>query len=166
MKIVFHLIVPSSILDTCQNTIYAIYCFAAKLPTNAYPLYPAIACPKSSWYMFLCNSKALVCKNTYLIKTFMILSNNCLIQIKASMTTNLIELNCSFILFVQNLLMDKVTHLDIADCCSLPSWLASQGSARHPVQGGYSHTFASTPVTRARMLCCSCPRAPTHSSGN
>ena len=75
MKIVFHLIVPSSFLDTCQNTIYAIYCFAAKLPNNADSLCPSITCPKSSWYMFLCNSEALVCKNTYLIKTFMFFLN-------------------------------------------------------------------------------------------
>ena len=55
---------------------------------------------------------------------------------------------------------------DIADCCSLPSWLESQGSGRHLVQGGYSHTSASTPVTRARMLSCSCSSASTHSIGN
>ena len=49
-----------------------------------------------------------------------------------------------------------MTNLALAvgdmDCCSLPSWLESQGSARPLVQGGYSHTSSSTPVTRARML--------------
>ena len=63
-----------------------------------------------------------------------------------------------------------MTNLALAvgdmDCCSLPSWLESQGSGRHLVQGGYSHTSASTPVTRARMWRCSCSSASTHSSGN
>ena len=63
-----------------------------------------------------------------------------------------------------------MTNLALAvgdmDCCSLPSWLESQGSGRHLVQGGYSHTSASTPVTRARMLSCSCSSASTHSIGN
>ena len=63
-----------------------------------------------------------------------------------------------------------MTNLALAvgdmDCCSLPSWLESQGSGRHLVQGGYSHTSASTPVTRARMWRCSCSSASTHSIGN
>ena len=63
-----------------------------------------------------------------------------------------------------------MTNLALAvgdmDCCSLPSWLESQGSGRHLVQGGYSHTSASTPVTRARRLRCNCPSASIHSSGN
>ena len=63
-----------------------------------------------------------------------------------------------------------MTNLALAvgdmDCCSLPSWLESQGSARPLVQGGYSHTSSSTPVTRARMLSCSFSIVPTHSSGN
>ena len=63
-----------------------------------------------------------------------------------------------------------MTNLALAvgdmDCCSLPSLLESQGSGHPPVQAGYSHTSASTPVTRARRLRCNCPSASTHSSGN
>ena len=49
----------------------------------------------------------------------------------------------------------------MADSCTPLSWLASQGSARPPVQAGDIHTSASSPVSLARMLCCICPRAPT-----
>ena len=53
----------------------------------------------------------------------------------------------------------------MADCCSFPPWMPSQGSARPPVQAADSHTSAWTPVTRARMLyrlySCTCQRAST-----
>ena len=49
----------------------------------------------------------------------------------------------------------------MADSCTPLSWLACQGTACPPVQAADIHTSASSPVSRARMLCCTCQRAPT-----
>ena len=71
-------------------------------------------------------------------------------------------------LVLSTLFVSHMTNLAacMAECCSLRFWLARQGSGRPPVQGEYSHTSASTVGSHARMLRCTCPRAPIHSSGN
>ena len=86
----------------------------------------------------------------------------CLLKNKRHTQPKKMVLSTCFVKYMTNLAL----AVGDMDCCSLPSWLESQGSGRHLVQGGYSHTSASTPVTRAHMLSCSFSIVPTHSSGN
>ena len=64
------------------------------------------------------------------------------------------------------LLTPSLTHLDIAEGCSLLSSLPGQGSNCPLDQAQDSHTSASTAPTQARMLCCNLARGSIHTTAH